>query len=1593
MRRFFSFILYVASFHFIFACSDEKAPEMQSNRIPADYKLFNILDDYPALRTSFNTVDEWIVNDLLNDALSDNVQELRDLMNVSGGLPEIETDMLNNFRNVVYRILHQDIFSDPPMVPYSDGSENFTDDFFLFYDKIADAKDLETGERLNLTQPFVAVYRNLLNYLADTYPGEDLEYILFDLMNTLKEDDDGTTVSSLLALLNGVNSKLLLQANDNMWLDSDGQLITEKGSIIKNGVTDTRLGNATRGMDSLLSGINEIAGDPVIRDVFYDMFRMTGDLVSREDFKDALKDLIRNIEDYFTEGGDIYDDPELGRFYHTDNEFEYVNAEIGNNLKELVPMMNLLLIRGDKPGAIINSDQYPLELFCKALHTMDVDVESLKVEESIYKCIRYDDRYRDRLGSSDDPMAPDYASGMNAVEKLLWFLSFANNLGFKPAGSADAEYIDPDVPCDDAFHYTHYRGHGEPTGGIMTINDFLYSVGSATTEEMVVEMMPGMLKSLGMGAFAPYIKNLMEVEFFNKMMMNTMEGALGGGELNVFGMCFDIAAGHLVLRKSALQPDGNGNDFAGQFNVRDALIKWPGDFGLIPGTEKWDEMINDPLNAKYPYYCSTPSYAFGGAGGYGLVGDLGTPWGGRFFRTSESGIEAPWDNPDHNGDGLPDNPGMFVPYCENGLGTVDTVPWMMGFMARACWSGEGPYYYAPEKAGKDPEIDKDGRYIYYCPNGEVYARVDKSDGTWVDACERYDECRYKHLWNSDFFILRMEDLKGVMRYYTYDASLFHNGRTVKESGLGPSICDAGGNPVYDTDYDISCDPTDSKNGSDCNPDYHLFVYNPDCDTGDSDCNPTLDLSKCGDPIEMGREGYSEFLDCVYEHNSHYDPFNKKPPKKPEDIVAGAVPCREFIPGVINSGTPYEEEVTNADRECASQEEAMFKNFKWVLYEKHFMLPLPLPVEMNIPNMMRSKSCGWIVMECNGILALMKARKTPGTWVDERDHSKGYNMDGNARWLIDKGWGYSDKPGDFRIITMQMGSEAELLVPWPLNYLIGKRIPLGNILDSASMYNNIVGFGSMMSDVMALNGKVLESMLFMNKEAIDSILDLPSSTYGPDSPFWKDRNSLGPLLMVFLGALHDDAKKNPVIDDPKRVDEFPFKVDCFDTLSKGLMPLTAKPLAYFQKKGGGTPYNTWKPRLKPPWEGYESNSWDYVRPGPSMDMRWWNGTVPIDEKFAWVDAPITTSPDEDRDGNHYPNGFFPNGGAQIFFEPLGLRTIISMLAESDSKKCDGILTYLKDTQVLTKMLQFMQLLGADKFNDPKGANDDDFETWGARRKILYGLEQVYTTVKSTKGEMFESRKALSGSNYSTLDLDEWEWMFADEGLRDVDIFLDEIVDEVIGSDVTGKGLAVYPDHRDKGHPEYMEDYSWDNFEKMVDAFGALLGKEGPLGNDYNIVPHLIELTEKLLTDVDADTEDLRGLRHTLGIISSMYIEETGKYENPGEIEYILTELIPEIHQIFIGNNQALLKIFRSLLKEEGTLEYFIYSLDSKKTGHEIFEDLYSFLGTHLISDAESALWGDFVELPNSLVKVFDASLNKEQEEVRILGEGILTSDKK
>ena len=207
MKRFTIFlsILSICAI-FVISCSEDELGDFQQNDPEPDFRLFTLLDDYPALRSAWDPVDPYLFNDLLCDAMNDYPNEVKSILGlVDDLLIEKRTDAFVSVKHILNQIINQDELDIDPPSKYCD-SDYATKDF-PYYDLIKDNIDPDTNEKLNLTKPILALVRKILGYIKYKYQGDELEEIMADLINFLK-DNNGTSVGSTVRLLSEILGKI-----------------------------------------------------------------------------------------------------------------------------------------------------------------------------------------------------------------------------------------------------------------------------------------------------------------------------------------------------------------------------------------------------------------------------------------------------------------------------------------------------------------------------------------------------------------------------------------------------------------------------------------------------------------------------------------------------------------------------------------------------------------------------------------------------------------------------------------------------------------------------------------------------------------------------------------------------------------------------------------------------------------------------------------------------------------------------------------------------------------------------------------------------------------------------------------------------------------------------------------------------------------------------------------------------------------------------------------------------------------------------------------------------------------------------------------
>mgnify|MGYP006285842277 FL=1 len=632
------------------SCSPAKM-EFQNNAPDPNYELFSLLEDYPALDDAFHGVDQHTFNTHLSDAVNVDLNCTVDILPITPDIVDPMTAMLGDARSILGRVIYQDQNDHP-----SDAYNYYAKDFYAFSD---DLSAFSPGS----TEDVTALLRKSMGYIEYAHLDE-VENVMADLSDLLKDGD----TAALLDLLQESAGKLLLQSNASM--EDNG--------------TSLDLGNSTRGIDSLLSGLRDISyNDAAARQKLFDIIREMGDLFSvkvgpaDKQFNEVLKDLLIDIEDYATVGGSVYSN---NSDYYQDSGSIYVNTELRNGLREMWPSLMSLFIKAkgawepeEMPDWSVIHDpengESPLEYLTRKLYDLKlncgIDFEYYKLENSLSRMVEYNAFGEERSSSS---------YRVSYLDHMVYTLIASYDFGFLTRkGGSDNEPFDnnQDGHCEP-------RRHGLPSGGIITINDSLYSMASHAKQAR------SNTQNCTIGWLGAY-----NLALDCRAQSQTFDGDTGGLLTSV--KITNGAQGNYIYR------------YKNQFTSSNA--------------------------SNYRYYQGYDYPTLALFSGFS-AGDAGIPNGGQTGIIPTSNETTVGTNNDFR---------TYYPYNGNGLGELNTGRFTMGWIARACWEGEGPYYYAdPNAPTVSFDVDLDGVtdacYVYYRPDGRIFALVSKPNhsdpSTW-----------------------------------------------------------------------------------------------------------------------------------------------------------------------------------------------------------------------------------------------------------------------------------------------------------------------------------------------------------------------------------------------------------------------------------------------------------------------------------------------------------------------------------------------------------------------------------------------------------------------------------------------------------------------------------------------------------------------------------------------------------------------------------------------------------------------------------------------------------------------------------------------
>lgn len=1136
MDKFISKILYLIFIVFIFiSCSNNELHDFEKVEKEPYFKLFEMLDDYPALKDSLSNINQHEVNLLLASSVNHNIKESKILFSIFPQIVSPLVDTINELKNILARIINQnDLDNSNENIDNSKNFYSFLDDFFKEY--------FETSKDL------IQILQKSIAYLIDTQSNkiEDRMATLIDLLT----DENGQSLKTILPLLQEGLSKVLI-------IDNQEMLINGK---------KTDLGNSVKGFDALLMGFNQIfTSDEIARNAFIEFLYSGSNIFSAsingKSSSEVLKNLLINIEKYSIEGGNIYDsNPD----YHNDSNGIYVNVNLINGTRELWPSFVELFIKAK--GSWENSElpdyskiydpengesimEFLTHQFYQLKLTAGIDLnDELSdygnggIEESLLKMVEYN-AYGEKRTEANYKVS--------YLDHLLYTLTSAYDFGYFTRMSSDNEP-----------YPNHGYGHGKKTNGVITLNDTLYSM---TTGQKVDAM-------------------------------NNIHNA------------YSLALAHRTDQANYI------------FRSSEPFTRTEAN--------------------QHKYYMGYDFPALNLLNGFS-VGDAGLPNGGEHVEKlkKDSGVKDISTISDStNGE---DNR-TYYPKVGNGFGELNTSRWVMGWMSRACWEGEGPYYATQIPTDKESttqiDINGDGTKetvnIYYLPSGNIYAYVYKENAN--------DSSTWKYFYptnNSD-----KEDRNSIKWGNLYQRTNRYQAQWHTDYYLFKSKYNDGNNQTK----------------------YYSF-----------------------DSV-IGNTGEDKYLMSKYRNKRV---VNDAPTEK-----AGALWYHEKI------------QENDPKRECATQEEAIFRNYQWLMFEKKIVFTIPmrsyvhqtvLGINIDVDSAIMN------IIEANGIQGVANAHKGTGNGVWNIKGDEGLDI-GIPQKETNINYGNSFELGDSRVVVF-MKEDGDYVSSLDAS---------GDKVDLATIFNTILGGNHVLPDVVGQNLAPISNMAFINTENIPSDSDIigGNTTNEDDKKVWKNRNKLFPIVIALISNLHKNThyEANTEVNNHSYnftgMHKYPIK------MLRDLIFMLGQPLIrHFDTQGG-----RWIPRMN------------------------------------------------DENGFEPDTAFFAPNGKGVDYRPKeNLKSVISILSENEYAKSNGLIPLLSQTKLITKLFNFLQFLGRDNgvYADTDKTSSDYLQ-WGARRKIFYGIEQILTSIKTTQG-------VASSRGYFNIKHPNWFFQKEDNDL-DLDIILDELI---------------------------------------------------------------------------------------------------------------------------------------------------------------------------------------------------------------------------
>jgi|GEM_PF-3483712 len=1455
-----------------------------------EYSLSTILDDYPALRNliyslSLNEVSKGSVALIYEDeeAYRQTKDDL-ELLLMDRKRPAQKAIKL--VRNIIERLVNQDTLD------REDEPTDYAEGFYGFVDLV---HEYDFSIRDDLLQVMILANR----YSMEEHTPEVMRETAQDAIDNLTDPVDKDIATRGLEDTIRLVSKLCIQSDQPMWLNSGGTLITNHNEItdynqmLDDGADYIGLGHATRGLNSLLMAVMDIARDSDVRNTLKNLLTDASDMTAmgidagagEKEPWEILRDMM--VEDYtffhhdannvlagdsrYTSSATMSHGETYQQVYGRNDDDYFSNSE-ARNIANFSNALGLgMFLRSDRPESLISSvdpklkvtdenyeddekhkHYFPVKLF-ENLKNIGYDPEEQHLEESIYDLIRHDTFGRDRRGYN--PSA-DWTNGDNPwpvsyLEQFLFLSAMSQNSGWFDGGDTSE-----DTPLGGALESDHSddHGHGDYAGGI-TLNDSLF--------------------------------------------------AMGGKNVDAAG----IVAGTYTLAFV------DGRDNTVNSDQRDAIHR--NSKKLFSVDDYWGGQGNGSNNSPYKIGYNQNYFAQRFMSGAG-PGDIGIPSGGNPTGATMAKNE-------------------FQPFAADGIGDVNTSRFLLYWMARACWNGEGPYYYKPAAPETvifthyDPDSgeDKEDTWeIYDRPGGRVYAFKNTRTGRYLYPADGSDP-------EDPFTDGFGDDNEGSMVFADY-------------------AIDEEDNPW---NAPINCgDGTDGKlaqvNGRKQRHNRYKSIWYTDYYMISMDSQQALGLNDNQTFVAPNNEDGIRSI-----HEWDYDQGGS--------IYTGMghPTVRAFEAGRFKFNEMIEE--SNPDRACDSHIEAMYRNYQWLVAEKKMAIVVPMNLYLDIFLVTwgaDEQGALFQILEGNGIAGLTGARYFAG----------------NNVWAYQGGTERnSTKPGDFRVRFLYQGTPQNGTLKYDM------------VVDS-------LGGGTSQPAIITHNVPGVYRFAFPRVDKEENDIGIIGSgksnfTATESDAVWNRRNGLLPVVLSALGTLMDYQNRD-FADAGNRATTL-MRMKKF---SEGLMSNIMSRFYYKKRNNGGDNFanHTWLPRVNGSGSG-SHHQYALRRSDGSGVPRTGDAWLGWAQRRYFqpiaMRTPLNLLYDSDpNDATKFCDGLLPMALEYDVTQARGAANAPRTRVVTNALKLVLGLTDEKydDAKSVEEFKADADTAGVDY--------DSTFKDWGTRRRLFYGLEQFSSMTRATKGPLLSIWTEDSALPFHLTFED---WFFVDgtggstdggvtsytgfDNARPEDVILEE------GGELANDSLAR--------SIEKNQDDGWEDFQRNQKMMSALLSTKSDHGSDYYVLDKVLSiLFDKVLAQEESPNSDqVSGLLHTFGSLVSTWNSdpdgdpetEDGAWEfHDDEFKEILFEHLLRVSEITLGEYPELtdaLDLFAAqenriaysklagqinLENADGTIRYVLNTLDwdgEEFSSGDILKDIDRFIKDKysLLTDYDTVFWPDVVQLMN------------------------------